>query len=303
MTISLVVSLALVLGACDQVTKGISAGSGEQVALQSGEGLPPNGLVLPVGTAITEHMDEAGKPFIRFILPDSHRLIGFHESELRGEREIVVASRGEVTCNCTEEDEEGCSPIHASGGGKEIIGCIFGGCTRCVGTVTTPGEGRPLMDVDVIPADHTISIVMSQEEADALECPTAALFEVDFVQEALGRFANRMQRTNVDAARAAQNVGELPEGYEMVPIDLFGRLVQVPIESSMAHVTLFVRELVMAEENVRVGGATPTGDGRASCRCNSGPDGCDYESQSIPFIGMAEWCEAGPCMSCTLITS
>lgn len=287
----------LVLYACEGSL--IDADPVPELSIAGEQTASSGGFLFPAGTSVSLQTDEVGTKRIHFELPEDYYMIGRVDAsfpELGGE--VLKAESGDITCRCTEGSGD-CMPFRAGGGGQEVWGCIFGdGCNECLGTrsrlmlvgddwVRVPFEETALVDLSA----PRIKTVVTKEEAAGLRCASSVLFEDPEVRDHLIQFMGKYQSRNVAQLRAAGSRAELPESYQMVPFDVYGNLVWLPVLRG-SSVSAFMSELV------REAARTPGGGG--SCNCSEGGGSCIHESQSVPFIGYAEWCESDGCSACTL---
>lgn len=305
LTLALVIGMVtLSLYACDDALteSGVvtqSALSGEQVS-ESG------GFLFPEGTTAWIVEDEGEKSFIRYVLPETHRLLAKVADNVPGlAGQVLRTPGGDITCTCTAGTGS-CDPFCASGGGREICGCIMDGCTTCVGEQsrmmdTDRGMTRvPFQETAIVDLNAGISVAMA-DDLELLRCPSSVLFEDEEILASLQAYVGRYQRTNVEEARRARP-DALPDNYSMVPLNVYGNLVWVPFEKNLST-SAFFSALTMSAAAAREGSAwdwrTPGGGG-GSCSCSSGGGGCEYGSGCLPLIGCAEWCTSDGCNGCTL---
>lgn len=274
-TAALAVALALSLAACD--TQAPEVAATEAVWTLEAEVILPNGVRLPEGTRIGEEVSGDGRKRVTFALPPAHRLIGYSafSHDVDGEPVSVTSESGDVTCGCTDGGEN-CNPFRARAGDRVRLGCASSGCRTCRMEISA-AAGERLEQADVFdvsrPVDlsRPVDIVFTRTQADFLGCATAPRIGSALAQEALAAFVDWQQITNVEAVRRARSEAELPEGYEMVLVDLFGRIARVPIEASRS-MAMSIREVTLAAEAVELEKAgLPIALGEAGFRrCGSG---------------------------------
>lgn len=261
----------------------------------------PNGLVLPAGTTLRDAKTRDGKPSIAFKLPEGYRLIGLKaQAESDPASDAEEMEEGTITCSCPSG---GCSPFRARRGREVRVGCASTGCQgTCTMTVDATGDRDPLFDAAIIDMNRPIEMPISRAEDSALACPPPALLRAPSVRRALADFVDPLQRTDAAAARAAVDEASLPADYRMANVDLFGYLVRVPVQDGTS-LSLFVRSVLVGhEDGVKNADEEVLEEGPARCVCRSGNVGCALQRASLPGVGSIEYCNAGRCSRCFLVT-
>jgi hypothetical protein len=257
-----------------------------------------DGSSLPIGTILKPALSKTGIRYTAFILPKNYRLIGTTSSTLQNTN--VMLEDGGITCTCSKGS--GCSPFTASGPNGTIEGCAIGsGCTECKATKSAiiAGDIVDFKSSDIIDLGIGISLVIDKAELKSLKSPISTLFEIPYIQEKLQEYGSEYQNNQLDKVRNAKQISDLPSGYAMMPVNVYGRMVLLPLEyakiKSSGTITIALMDKAVSDFIEEI-----MEDGKASCKCNSGSSGCSLKSKSIPFIGSATWCDAGSCTSCTL---
>lgn len=287
---------ALALYACEDALT--DAESTPQLSVAGEQTAPSGGFLFPEGTDVGIHEDESGKRFIRFELPESHRLIGRVDPSFPGlGGQVMRTPGGDITCTCTGGSGD-CEPFCAGSGDERTCGCrIDPDCSQCLieqsrmmqtdqGLVRVPFEEAVIANLGV-----GIRFVVNEADLASLSCPTSALFEDPEILAELQEYVGYHQRHNVEEARAARTREELPDNYVMAPVNVYGNLVWVPVEKGTS-LAVSLGRVVRGEAKTPGGGGT--------CSCSSGGGSCQHFRESIPLIGWAEWCESRGCSSCTL---
>ena len=91
-----------------------------------------------------------------------------------------------------------------------------------------------------------------------------------------------------------------PSSYFMMPVDLYGTVVRVPVPATSTIARFFSYRTTVQDPASETFDPDAEEDGPARCRCLSGATGCQYDRQYVPVIGTAEWCEAGACANCQM---
>lgn len=251
-----------------------------------------SGMVLPSGTIISKIPDD---PYsLQYELPDSYRV---YDKSGRVALPEVSTQRGKVTCTCTKGS--GCSPYVASLE-KKTIGCNMSSkCTSCDQKITNR-VGTTIEVPELINLNLKTEIIADKDMLSKTTSPTASFFDLPEVQKELRLFAKAFQHSNLENVYNANLPGDLPEGYSMVAISVFGKAVMIPIDADMAPFATGLGNFAYnPHKSARVGNiALPV---KAMCECSAGnKKGCNYGSRKIPFVGSIEWCDAGGCTQCSL---
>lgn len=294
-TLNLMIGIStLTLCACEGSL--IDAEPIPELSVAGEQTLSTGGFLFPEGTSVSLAGDK-GRERIHFELPEGHYMVGRVEasfSKLGGE--VLKVPGGDITCRCPE-GSGGCTPFHAQGPDGEIWGCVLdGNCSECVGARSRmmPVEGEwvrvPFEETAIVDLAAGISTVVTKEQEAGLRCASAVLFEDPEVQAGLERYLKKHRTRDVEQLLAAQSRDELPESYQMVPLNVYGNLVWVPIERGTSF-SAWMSELVWEAAETPGGG---------SCSCSEGGGSCTHQRRSVPFLGYAEWCESNGCSACTL---
>lgn len=252
-----------------------------------------DGVALPEGTILKPAIDQEGKPYIKFVLPEGYKLIGVTANS----RTPAVFADGSITCECSKGT--GCSPFSASGPGGTVEGCALGsGCTECKASRSAFLRGTKVLlkESDIINTKAGISLVINAKDLTEMKTPIASMFDLSFAQKDLLNFAETHQFNQIEKARNAKIVSDLPVGYKMMPVNMYDRIVLLPLEYDRikldGSISMFFMDKAVSE-------FIEMEDSGASCKCTSGSFGCALKTKSV-IIGSATWCEAGSCTSCTL---
>lgn len=221
--------------------------------------------------------------------PEGWVLVGY---DANGEARVLAD--GDCSCDCTSSSGS-CMPSIFQGN----CSCTAsGGCTSC--SLSTGGGGGVEIQAqafgdlgDTLKADSFtevensgyINLYAGIELTDDADLPMAfdAMFELPIVQKAASAFFDRLYPNG----RAPEPVllgdrFELPLGYELVRVNVFGRAALVAVPQTRGQ----------ALEKAEVAAAG------GSCSCTSGS--CTYESTNVPFKGTFHYCEGECSGTCTL---
>lgn len=256
------------------------------------------GFLFPQGTAAWVVEDEGDTPFIRFRLPETHRLLAKVAEGVPGQAgQMMRAAGGDITCTCTE-GSGGCSPFCGSGPGGTVCGCALdANCTTCIAEQSQgmhTGSGDPPVlfeETAIIDLKAGVSFVVTEEERLGLRCASSVLFDDPEILAAVQQYMEMHQMHKVEEARAAKSRADLPDPYIMAPLNVYGNMVWVPVEKGTS-ISVALSEVVWNAQKGIIG--------ESSCTCDSGGGGCTYKKRGVPGIGWVEWCEAENCSVCTL---
>lgn len=267
-----------------------------------------DGTTLPVGTVLSDAEDVTGRPFIHFTLPQGYSLVsvarGAPDAEIQSVPDAEVVDQGSITCTCTTGS--GCSPFKASGLGGTVVGCAntgsCGQCVQVVNAISPTAAGIVILgdrDTELLHLDAGISFVTSREEMDSLSCPRGAALRWSGFTRPVGEYMAGFQLQDRPGVLRATRREELPDGYTMLFLNAYGKLLRVPVQRGLTiseQVSLASFPLARHSETA----ASEPDLASTTCRCLSGSTGCKYEKKSVPLVGYAEWCEAGACQSCQM---
>jgi hypothetical protein len=312
--------IAAILGVCSMVACTPIAEVEMKSAPSASTTLPhdyrlSNGVVLPAGTVLSDAADASGRPYIHFRLPEGHKLVSAAAATENGGGG-VLEEEGGITCTCTE-GTGGCSPFRAQGPGGSAIGCSMDSrCTKCEQAVTSldrTGAGVRLRTdraADILHVAAGISFVTDPEELEALSCPGRAAFAWEGFGRGISEFLDGVQLDGRAAVRAATSREQLPDNYTMMFINVYGKVLRVPVQRGMslseqvANVFFSLARAGAGQQGAASmdegSGGVVEEDGKTTCKCLSGSAGCSYQRKSAPVIGYAEWCDAKGCDSCQM---
>lgn len=189
-----------------------------------------------------------------------------------------------VTCKCTTGS--GCSPVKVRGS----YYCVMGDkCSSCDKTVSL--RGRNVLIDGIIDIDKNITLLtrnadekgfrkdFTSTKNEAGSCATKGVLLSPVVQQSLKEFYNLIYEGEVPSF-ILSNSENIPKEYKYVVIDLFGNTAAIPFPVDKIDTSMYLID-----------------GGSESCKCNDAkPKGCKKES----LMG-AVYCDAGSCVSCSLI--
>lgn len=192
---------------------------------------------------------------------------------------LKVATSGGTTVSCTCTGTGSCLPFVATGPAGSTAGCA-GNCTSCSQKQSAKiGTGPDT----IFSTGGYIDLAANIDYASTPNLPAAfaAMFEVKEIKQAFKSFLDKVYGgLPWPKMIEGENFITAPEGYSIVPVNIYGRAAMVPVP------TIALRTI------------QSTGGTTASCKCTQGT--CTVKSQSIPFVGSATWCEGSCSGTCTL---
>lgn len=292
--VAMVALIALFASACDQGAP--TAPAAPQSVTLDAAGRTSSGLVLPMGTILTDSETADGQPFVHYQLPEGYALIA-----KRPNGDVSRATQGGIKCTCTSGDGE-CMPFRATSGGQTVVGCAHNGCSDCLSQNSLIAGPRAAPSLTVLESalvarlDAQPEFVIERAELDELQCGGGLLFEDPELAAELVAFVQEFQRESRDVLTS----GEVPETYTMAPVRAYGAVVWVPVMREGIPDLLF-SELMWDRYPVDpVTGEAARETGGGSCSCDSSDGECEYKKERIPIIGQAEWCDPAGCTTCAL---
>jgi hypothetical protein len=274
-----------------------------------------NGLVLPVGTKLVKDNNSE----YSFTLPKGYILTGILDlpSKLGAENLLSEdAMAGKITCTCNSTVGS-CNPFEAEGfAGGVIIGCSTNRCSDCrlktslktsVPDPTVPGGKRTgyfeLGKSAIINTEEGIHFITSVDELNASPSINEAFLMSKFILKELdNNLSYHVQGENFGLAIKARSPKEMPSDYVLAAVSVYGHVMYLPVNSTRtASVNPAINDPVRMM-NLLSDDESSSGDvtSKYSCKCESGTSGCTLQSKFVA-LGIAYWCEAGSCRSCTLL--
>lgn len=238
---------------------------------------PEKGIPFPEGTKAM--LTESG--MVQLILPKGYHYIvtkaGSDDPQILNTEEALG-----VTCNCTKGNN--CTPVKYKG----KYYCVMGdGCSSCDKSATIDEIEVDVKGLYNENADITLLVKKQAQGLAAMGTSTlaetigganAALFKQPFVKEGLFKLYNFIYEDNIPSF-IVNNEKNVPAGYRMVAVNIYGNIAGIPIPSNM-----------MKDNFLEL-------DAKTVCQCNdTSPVGCEKDS----FFG-AVYCEAKGCKSCSLL--
>jgi hypothetical protein len=285
------------LAACGKTPVGTTPVPGDHPTVDKSVVLVQNdttesGVVLPAGSTLTMYASDPHT--IHVTLPDSLRFYGTTVEE-----ENVTTGSIDITCTCNSGS--GCNPYFTA----KSTGCAtFGNCSSCTQTISKSSTAKTsFAEGAVVDLRQGIHFITRNAEMQATLPATTAMLSDSVVVRSLANFVRPYQRDHLIQARARVTPANLPAGYRLIPVSIYGRSVLVPVQVNITPAfsttdihprpvtgTSLEEEQDQVDESAGVTGY--------SCSCGAGT-GCTKASMWI-FIGMVYYCHAGDCTSCTL---
>lgn len=240
---------------------------------------PHQGIPFPEGTRAIAGKDGS----VRLLLPDGYHYI----VQKKGSKDPEILRSDEtlsVTCTCTKGSD--CTPLRYKGKYYCVMG---GGCSSCDKATTLDDFEVEVVGVFNENADITLLVNKQVDGLAAIGTSTleeiigsanTALFKSPTVKSGLMKFYDFIYEGAIPQF-IQNNEIQLPNGYRMVAVSIYGNLAAIPIPESML------------KDNY----ITVDDGGKTTCQClDANPSGCEKNS----ILG-AVFCEAKTCKSCSLI--
>jgi hypothetical protein len=244
---------------------------------------PQQGIPFPEGTKAIA--GENGT--VQFMLPE-----GFHYIIKKAGAADVEVLRSEdalsVTCNCTKGN--GCTPLRYKG---KYYCVMEGGCSSCDKVATLDEVEVEVMGIYNENADITLlsqkprsglAAIGTSAPSEIIGSANRALFSIPSVKEGLLKLYDFIYEGNIPSF-ILRNEPQLPKGYRMVAVSVYGNIAAIPIPENMLKTNDTDSYMIVDD------------GGKTTCRCNdASPTGCEKDS----FLG-AVFCNSQGCKSCSLL--